>query len=117
MRTEYCFTVDGAELVYVRQAQGTQVITINHRYEYGKQQLCSCWVDEGDLAERAFFNWFGDDSSWPPGWYKRVTEGRFTKLRTRPMEFTRDSWTKENYPESKVSWQEYFGVRCPSWYV
>ena len=98
MRTEYCFTVDGAELVYVRRAQGTQVITINHKDEHGKQQLCSCWVDEDETARRAFMNHFGDDSSWPPGWWDRIG---------RPQ-FTRKSWQRENYPQK--SWQEYFDV-------
>ncbi len=92
MRTEYVFTVDGAELVYIRQAVGTTVLTVNHKDEYGEQQLCSCFVDEGDLAERQFFNHFGDDSSWPEGWWPRMTEGMFTKL----------SWARENYAPPKV---------------
>ena len=98
MRTEYCFTVDGAELVYVRQAQGTQVITINHRDEYGKQQLCSMFVVENELARREFMNHFGDDSSWPPGWWDKLLRPQFTKL----------SWTQENYPPSEVSWPRFF---------
>ena len=119
MRTEYCFTVDGAQLVFTRRAEGYTVTTVNYRDEYGRQQLCSCWVDEGDLARRTFMNHFGDDSSWPPGWWDRIGRPQFTRLhwRTprppRPPQFTRKSWEQENYPPSKVSWQSYFGVPLP----
>lgn len=102
MRTEYAFSVDTAELVYSRKCEGNHVYIVNHRDEFGLRALCSVFVSEDYTAEREFFNHFGDDSSWPPGWWARMTEGMFTRL----------SWTKENYPASKVSWQEHFGVPC-----
>jgi len=107
MRTEYVFSADTAEPVYSRRAEGCHVYVVNHRSSFGAGQLCSVFVDEGALAEREMFNHFGDDSSWPPGWWARMTEGKFTKL----------SWRRENYSKPKVSWQEYFGVHCPKRYV
>ena len=103
MKTEYTFSVETGHLAFSRRVYCNTVYTVNHRDEMGVQQLCSVIVCEGETAERAFFNHFGDDSSWPPGWYAAVTEGKFTRL----------SWQRENYPASKVSWQEYFGVPSP----
>ena len=103
MKTEYTFSVETGQLVYSRAINFGHVYTVNHRDEMGAQHLCSVFVSEGTDAEREFFNHFGDNSSWPEGWYAKVTGTRFTKL----------SWTAENYPPSKVSWQEYFGVKSP----
>jgi hypothetical protein len=104
MRTEYAFSVDTAELVYSRKCEGNHVYIINRSYEFGVRALCSVFVSEGFTAEREFFAHFGGAGSprWPTGWYAKMTDGKFTRL----------SWQKENYPESKVSWQEYFGVPC-----
>lgn len=115
MITEYCFTVDGAELVYARQHTGRYILTVNHRSEHGEKQLCSMIVSEKDAAEREFFNHFGDDSSWPPGWWARLTEGKVTKKRMVPKpEFTRDAWARENYAHPPQSWQEYYEVSRPT---
>jgi hypothetical protein len=104
MRTEWIFSADTGELIYMRRAEGYHVYIVNHRSAFGAGQLCACYVDEGVLAEREFFAHFGGAGSprWPTGWYAKMTDGKFTRL----------SWQKENYPESKVSWQEYFGVPC-----
>lgn len=117
MRTEYVFSVDTAELVYIREITGSYIYTVNHRDEFGVRQLVSMFVCEDDDAEREFFNHFGDDSSWPPGWWaKMVTPLKLDycthSVQDRPY-FTRASWAAENYPPSKVSWQEYFGVKSP----
>ena len=102
MRTEYVFNVETGALAYSREVleSGNHVYTVNRRDEMGTQQLCSIIVVENFAAEREFFAHFGDDSSWPPGWWARWSADKFT----------RESWTRENYPASKVSWQEYFGM-------
>ena len=80
MRTEYVFNVDTAELVYYRRAEGLNVRTVN-LVAYDVQELCSMFVDEGALAERQFFNHFGDDSSWPEGWYSKLLAPTVTERR------------------------------------
>ena len=102
MRTEYCFDANTGELLMTTGYLGTEILRTNYVDELYKDRT-HIFVTEGVDAEREFFNHFGDDSSWPEGWYAKVTTGKFTKL----------SWTRENYPPSKVSWQEYFGVPSP----
>ena len=117
MKTEYTFSVETGHLAFSRRVYCNTVYTVNHRDEMGVQQLCSMTVCEDETARRAFMNHFGDDSSWPPGWWDRIGRPQFTRLRTAPPStlgfFTRKSWERENYPPSKVSWQEYFGVKSP----
>lgn len=101
MRTQYVFEADTSDLVYICEHKNHRTVTVNHKVnhkdEFGEKVLTEMFVSEDETAEREFFNHFGDDSSWPAGWYAAVTESRFTKLRTKPMEFTKESWCKENY--------------------
>lgn len=101
MMTRYLFDTNTAEMLEETVFNGHLIVRSNRRLLNLAHQCAGMTVCEGITAEREFFAHFGDDSSWPPGWYAAVTEGKFT----------RESWTQENYPPSKVSWQEYFGVR------
>lgn len=104
MRTEYAFSVETGELAYSRQVHGNYVYTMNYLVATDARHLCSVLVSEGIDAEREFFNHFGDDSSWPPGWWARLMEGKFT----------RKSWARENYAHPPQSWEEYYEVSRPT---
>jgi hypothetical protein len=97
MRTEYIFDVADGGLVSSTKTEGCQVLIRVYRNDPDVKHLTSIIVCEKYIAEREFFNHFGDDSSWPPGWWAKLTADKFTRL----------SWQRENYPDSKVSRQEF----------
>ena len=105
MITEYIFDAANGELVSSTRKEGSQIFRRVYFDDLDIEHLISTIVCENETAEREFFNHFGDDSSWPPGWWRAIGAPQFDRLRTRPLLpikptlgfFTRESWRKENH--------------------
>ena len=72
--TLYTFDINTAELMTVtrweRRVAGPhrEVVRIHDR----TRTCVGVSVKEGNHAWDEFKAWFGDDSSWPPGWWQRM---------------------------------------------
>ena len=100
MITEYIFDAANGELVSSTRKEGSQIFRRVYFDDLDIEHLISIVVCENETAEREFFNHFGDDSSWPPGWWHAAGAPQFDGRRKPPKStlgfFTRESWRKEN---------------------
>jgi len=80
MKTEYIFDISTAQMVEMTEFQGNRLVrSVWCAYSMTRGQA-SMTVTEGDKAEREFFNHFGDDTSWPAGWYSKLLAPRVSRL-------------------------------------
>ena len=82
MRIEYVFDTDTAQLLYTTEYNGASIVRHNFKDPLYRNRA-PIFVADGVDAEREFFNHFGDDSSWPDGWYSKLLKSKVTKASIR----------------------------------
>ncbi len=79
MRTEYIFDADTAALLYTTEYSGASIVRRTFVQDWLYKDRVPIFVTEGEDARREMFNHFGDDSSWPEGWWSRLVAPMATK--------------------------------------
>lgn len=82
MITQFIFDIDTCEQISRTCFPPNGPVTFNNRALVPKTRECvAITVKEGYDAEQEMMTHFGDDSSWPAGWWDRLTQPRFLQLK------------------------------------